>query len=61
MRRLTNRVERVEQATTPRPVFVHVDPGQTEAGAVAAHERAHGPIPEGAHVIVIQHTFTSAL
>ena len=61
MRRLSNRLEKAEQAVRPRPVFIHVRPGQSEAAAVKAYERAHGRIPKSAHVVVIQHTFTSAL
>ena len=57
---LSHRVEKLERAAgRARMQLLHVALGQTEA--VAAHRRAHGPIPDNAVVILIHHTFTSAL
>jgi hypothetical protein len=59
--RFANRVEKTEQGTKPEAVLIHVFPKQSEKAAIAKHERAHGPIPKDAKVIVIRHTFTSRI
>ena len=46
---------------TPLLRLVHMFPGMTEAKALAAHKRAHGPIPDDATVIVIRHSFKSRI
>ncbi len=61
MSRHLKRIEDLERATKPLAILVHVLPKRTEAQAIAAHVRKHGPIPKGVPVIVIQHTFTSSL
>ncbi len=59
--RLSTRVEKLESAAKPRARIVHVEPGQTKAAAIRAHERKHWRIPPDARVILILHTFTSVL
>ncbi len=59
---LSKRIEKLERAVRRDQMrIVHVAPGQTTADAMAAHTRVAGPIPDGATVIVIRHTFTSAI
>ncbi len=59
---LAKRVEELEQDKRHAGiVIVHVMPDQTEAQAMRAHRRAHGPIPPDAEVVVIHHTFKSSI
>ena len=59
---LSKRVEKLERAAGTAPMrLVHVKPGETQAKALAAHRRAHGPIPENAVVVFIRHSFASKI
>ena len=61
MRRLSGRVDKLDGGSGPPPLIVHVEPGQTRADAIAAYERAHGPIPPGVPVVFIIHSFKSVI
>ena len=61
MGRISKRMEKLEQSAAPLLRLVHMFPGMTEAKALAAHKRAHGPIPDDATVIVIRHSFKSRI
>ncbi len=61
MGRVSQRMGKLEQSASPRMRIVHMFPGMTEAKALAAHKRAHGPIPKDAQVIVIRHSFKSRI
>jgi hypothetical protein len=59
---LSRRVEKLERAAwQARLLLIHVAPGRTVAQAMAAYRRAHGPIPPGAKLVLIHHTFVSTL
>ncbi len=59
--RISKRTEKLEQSASPLVRIVHMFPGMTEAKALAAHKRTHGPIPADAKVVVIHHTFKSRI
>lgn len=59
--RVSKRMDKLEQSASPLMRIVHMFPGMTEGKALAAHKRAHGPIPADAKVVVIHHTFKSRI
>ena len=57
-----DRVGRIERRKRRGSMLIlHKFPGETRDQVVAAHERVHGPIPEKTRVIIIGHTFRSAI
>ena len=62
MAKHSKRVGNLEGGEGPPPtVLVHVFPGENTADAIAAYQRERGPIPADARVIVILHSFRSAI
>ena len=62
MAKHSKRVANLEGGEGPPPtVLVHAFPGDDTADAIAAYERERGPIPADARVIVIRHSFRSAI
>jgi len=62
MSRYDDRIGRIERRKRRgRPLILHVLPGETHEGVIAAYVRKRGPISKRDRVLTIKHTFKSAI
>ena len=62
MSRYDDRIGRIERRKRrKRPLILHILPGETRDEVIAAYVRKHGPIAKHDRLLMIKHTFKSAI